>query len=166
MAGLKLQLERWLRNVGRLVVLGVGNRMQGDDGAGVLVARRLSKLRLPEGVMVVEAGVSPENFTEKIVKFRPTHLLIVDAALFKAKPGSIRLFTIDRLGGVIFSTHRLPLTLLVDYLKHFIPNVEVRLLAIKPERVEWGEKPSAATLHAIDEAAKILAEILAEKFNF
>ena len=165
---LTAELRRWLKNARRLAVLGVGNRMLGDDGAGMMAAERLSKAKLSRNVMVVKGGVAPENFTGKIVGFKPTHLLIVDAAVFRAKPGSLRLFTMDEVSGLTFSTHRLPLTLLTDYIKHSLPEVDARLLAVKPGKVGWGLKPtrevSAAVRRAVEALLKSLPEALRKNF--
>ena len=59
----------------RVAILGVGNEMKGDDGAGVRVVRELSQ-RMPAtpGVLLVDAGQAPENFTGPLRRFRPPRL--------------------------------------------------------------------------------------------
>lgn len=41
----------------RVLVVGVGNVLLGDDGFGVEVARRLETVALPDGVRVIETGI-------------------------------------------------------------------------------------------------------------
>lgn len=157
---LKKELKEWLKNAERLVILGIGNKMLGDDGAGVLVAEKLFEAGFPRNLRVIKGGVAPENFTGQIVKFRPTHLLLVDAALFKGKPGTFRLFPAEKISGLTLSTHRLPLTLLIQYLEHALPRLKIKLLAIKPARVGWGLNPSPTIRSAAKEIARILLESL------
>jgi hydrogenase maturation protease len=47
----------------RTVVIGVGNRLRGDDGAGVAVAERLSD-RVPPGVEVVSCDEEPSRLMD------------------------------------------------------------------------------------------------------
>lgn len=42
----------------RILIAGVGNLLRGDDGFGVRVVHRLERRSLPEGVRVVEVGIS------------------------------------------------------------------------------------------------------------
>lgn len=42
----------------RILVVGVGNILHGDDGFGVEVARRLAERPMPEGVKVDETGIA------------------------------------------------------------------------------------------------------------
>lgn len=41
----------------KIVVLGCGNTLMGDDGVGIRVIERLQEMKLPENVEVIEAGV-------------------------------------------------------------------------------------------------------------
>ncbi|BAI60446.1 putative F420-nonreducing hydrogenase subunit D [Methanocella paludicola SANAE] len=41
----------------KIVVLGCGNTLMGDDGVGIRVIERLQGMKLPENVEVIEAGV-------------------------------------------------------------------------------------------------------------
>jgi len=41
----------------KIVVLGCGNTLMGDDGVGIRVVERLQKMGLPDNVEIIEAGV-------------------------------------------------------------------------------------------------------------
>ncbi len=162
MPTIEAQLKAWLKGARSVVVIGVGNPMLGDDGAGVLVARRLASRRLPEKLKVLEGGVAPENMAGKAVKYNPTHILLVDAAAFKGRAGSLRLFPIEQVAGLPLSTHRLPLTYLAEYLQHSLPYVKISLLAVKPKKVGWGLKPTREVLKAVERAVKAIFQALKE----
>ena len=71
----------------RVAILGVGNESNGDDGAGVRVVRELAA-RMPAtpGVLLIDAGTAPENFTGPLRRFRPELVIEIDAAHLGAAP--------------------------------------------------------------------------------
>ena len=67
---------------GRVCIVGVGNRLRGDDGAGP----RLIDARHPDASGVwLDAGVVPENYLEIIARANPDTVLIVDVVEVKAE---------------------------------------------------------------------------------
>lgn len=74
----------------RTLVLGIGNPLMGDDGAGVEVVRLLAESELPENVTVMEAG-SPGWGLANWVTGWPS-VILVDAAKMGREPGEWRRF--------------------------------------------------------------------------
>ena len=109
---IKKELKKRLKGAKRIAVLGVGSELRADDAAGMLVAKNLAN----KNVEVFLAGAAPENFTGAIKKIKPTHVIIIDCADMKKKPGSVLLIDPARVSGVSFSTHTLPLNILAGYL--------------------------------------------------
>lgn len=70
----------------RVVVLGVGNRSRGDDGAGPEVVRRLQG-RVPPGVDLLECGADPVELMERWDGCAVA--LVVDAARSGGEPGTL-----------------------------------------------------------------------------
>jgi len=66
----------------RLSALG---EMRGDDAAGIEVVRRLRHKLKSSKVLLVEGGVAPENFTSNIRRFKPSHVIFIDATDFGAE---------------------------------------------------------------------------------
>jgi len=123
------------------VVLGVGNRLRGDDAIGSLVTDKLGKF---EGLMVIDCATTPENYIEPVVRLAPERILIVDACDFGGKPGEFRLFEredIERLAAGLLSTHTLPLSMTVALLEQQL-KTRIQLLGVQPERIDFGEKLS------------------------
>ena len=145
------------KGTNRVVIVGVGSEFRGDDAAGVLVARNLKKNVKSSNVLVIEGGVAPENFTSEIRKFEPSHVFLIDAADFKAKPGTVRLFNdLSVAIGQSISTHKLSLSILSDYL-HNQTSVKVSLIGIQPAGAEMGGKMCKEVKDVVDELAKALA---------
>jgi hydrogenase 3 maturation protease len=171
-----------LEKAERLYVLGIGNRRKGDDAAGSLCVRLLRKEmarkkrradRLPADsgrplrtlrkgvareVRVLDAGEAPENATGLIRELRPTHVLIVDAAVGGHQPGTIFVIEKEKIRQEDISTHRLPLAHLVRYLEESI-GCRVILVGIEPQEVAWGKPVSATVRAAVSHLAAGLAHI-------
>jgi len=77
-------LKAFFAGAERVAVMGIGSRLRGDDAAGLLTAallrRALARQQVGVKTLVVSGDTAPENVTGEIKKFRPTHLLILDAA--------------------------------------------------------------------------------------
>ena len=65
------------------ILLGIGNPLNGDDGAGIYVAEQFRK----DGWISLSCGTAPENFTGIIRKAHPDCLVLVDAAALGLSPG-------------------------------------------------------------------------------
>ncbi len=100
----------------RLLILGLGNLLMGDEGLGVHVARRLAERveDLPPGVVVDEGGTAGFQLTHFFTHY-PT-VILIDATLDEQSPGTIRLlqprFSSDFPRAL--STHDIGLKDLVD----------------------------------------------------
>ncbi|MEO0005141.1 MAG: hydrogenase 3 maturation endopeptidase HyCI [candidate division WOR-3 bacterium] len=138
--------------MGKILIVGVGNRLRCDDGVGSHIVDLL-KERVKD-VEVIDAGTVPENYLESIIQKRPQRVLIVDACLFDGKPGEFRLFDLESFENLHFpnfSTHTLPLNLIAQLIITKT-NAKVYLLGIQPAQRGFGEKLSpvlSATLPKI-----------------
>lgn len=143
----------------RVAVIGVGSDMRGDDVAGVEIVRRLRQHVKSPRVMLLEAGVAPENFTARIKKFRPSLVIIVDTADFGGEPGEAILAQAKAITGLSISTHTMPLSLFAEYLSEET-DAKVVLLGIQPRRVGFGARVSREVERAIGKLVDALAESL------
>src|SRR5690349_19061121 len=74
----------------RLAVIGIGQELCGDDGAGCAVIQSLQERRGPsETFLALDGGCAPENQTGPLRRFRPSLVVLVDAAQMGIEPGSI-----------------------------------------------------------------------------
>jgi hydrogenase maturation protease len=76
-------------NVSETLVIGVGNAYRGDDGAGIVAARKLAAQKLP-GVRMMEMNGEGTSLVEAW-KNSPS-VLLVDAVSSGAVPGTIHRF--------------------------------------------------------------------------
>jgi hydrogenase 3 maturation protease len=148
----------------RVAVLGIGHELQGDDAAGVLIARRLqSLLGSTEERLILCAGPAPENCTGALRRFEPDLVLMIDAAQMDEGPGTVQLISCQDVTGIGASTHTLPLHILAKYLTSEL-GCEITLLGIQPAFVEFGEM-SPLMLKVVPAIAQRLAILLGKELG-
>jgi hydrogenase 3 maturation protease len=141
-------------NPAKTVIVGVGNTLKGDDGAGPRICHILRDKITAE---FIDAGSAPENYIAKIIKISPEKLLIIDAVDFGAAPGTIKIFDIKDLGRFLFSTHCLSPHLFVEAIRSEI-NVDVIFIGIQPARLHLGRdlsKQVSDTIAALADKIKL-----------
>ncbi|MFH1022744.1 MAG: hydrogenase maturation protease [Planctomycetota bacterium] len=149
-------LRRWLTESGGAnpLILGVGNRLRGDDGAGCHLIDRISDTGR---VRCIDGGCAPENHIERVATMRPGVVWLVDAVDFGGRPGELRVFPPERMGGDALSTHAGSLRLCCEYLRSRA-EIPVVLIGIQPESVVLGRALSAPVSRAVERLAGILRE--------
>lgn len=112
----------------RVVVLGVGNVIMGDEGIGVRCVQRLEAGGgLPEGVIAIDGGTSTHELLEDLENL--DSLIIVDAVATGSAPGTLVRLTGDGIPSALsnkLSPHQHGIN---DLLAH------LRLLDRAPRRV-------------------------------
>jgi hydrogenase maturation protease len=134
----------------KIIIVGIGRTIRGDESTGLLIAEELAKTS-HRNTLVIKAEDRPENYTEQIRHFNPTHILYLLTTRSGRIPGETHLITLEEHSKT--SLHESPLTTLDHYLSNIL-SVETRLLLIEP----WTEMGEPSRL--LKEAArKIAAEI-------
>jgi hydrogenase 3 maturation protease len=154
------QLREWLRDARRVVIVGIGNPIRMDDFVGVKIVGDLRGKVDSERVMLIEAETIPEDHMQEIVDFKPTHILLIDAAKLGLKAGEARLVKPEKLTAIpAYSTHMLPLRIFCEYLDK-TAKTEIALLLIEPKKTDFGEKITKNAQVVSTKMAAILIEIL------
>ncbi len=133
---------------GKVVILGIGNTLRGDDGAGSLLAGRI-KGRVP--FVVFDAQVSPENYLEKIIREKPDTIMIIDTVDFDGKPGEFKVLEAQDIKTAnLFATHNASISLTINYLQSNI-KADIIILIIQPKSINFSDKLSPEVTNALDE---------------
>jgi len=120
-------------DVGRVLIIGVGNRQRGDDGVGPVLIDRLSSAGFTN---ILDAGTVPENYTKYIVQYCSDTIIIVDALSFGRQPGEWKIFTPDECNEYGFSTHNASLSLFASYIRQNI-HAKIFIIGIQPATTEF-----------------------------
>lgn len=137
MEKIEVKLQNWFSNAQRVVIAGIGNPLRKDDSIGIEIVRKLRN-RVPKTVFLIECETVPENYIDQITEFKPTHILIVDAAYLYQRPGASELIDPEQMTGNTVSTHALPLQIFCEYLT-ITTKARISLLAIQPRNTCFGE---------------------------
>jgi hydrogenase maturation protease len=144
-------------------VIGVGNAFRGDDGVGLVVARRLSALALP-GVTVLE--LSGEGTALVEAWGEADRVIVVDAVSSGAKAGFVYRLEAADLGLPEFfsghSTHAFGLAEAIELARRLerLPD-QLVVYGIEGQTFEYGKALSPE----VEEAAGIVVERIAEELS-
>lgn len=138
---------------GKVVIVGIGNIMRGDDGFGPALIEELSG-RID--AVCIDAGVTPENHTGIITKEKPDTILLVDAVHLDLTPGEYTLLKKDDILNSALTTHNMSPAMLINFLESGT-KADMYLLGIQPGAALFGDEMSASvkkTLTILSESIK------------
>jgi hydrogenase maturation protease len=150
---------------GTTLVLGIGNTLLSDEGAGIhAIHRLLARAEFLQDVRFIDGGTLSFTLAGPIAEAR--RLIVIDAAELQRAPGSVETFVdadMDRFLGqhTRRSVHEVGLLDLmqIGQLTRSLP-AQRALIAIQPASVDWGEHPTPDVDNAIELAcARALALI-------
>ncbi|MBN2174039.1 MAG: hydrogenase maturation protease [Bacteroidales bacterium] len=72
----------------RILILGMGNILLGDEGVGVRAVEYLEKQKLPDYVDLLDGGTGGFTLLPELLKYE--EVILIDATLDDNPPGSIR----------------------------------------------------------------------------
>ncbi|MPL96886.1 Hydrogenase 3 maturation protease [bioreactor metagenome] len=130
----------------------IGSPILLDDGAGPALFSELEAFPA-EGVVPVNCETTPENWIAPLSKNPPQVLMVADAADMGLPGGSVRRMKLEDTGGITFSSHGIPLSLLLEPLKK---SVEIMIIGIQPERRGFGEGLSPEVSRAVQSVAQAI----------
>ncbi|MFH1709854.1 MAG: hydrogenase maturation protease, partial [bacterium] len=105
---------------------------------------------------------APENLSGEIRKYEPDHLIIIDAADIGKEPGDVAVFTPENCGGMSFSTHRLPIKVLAQYLEQSF-KCSIMIIGIQPKDLGFGGPVSKEVEASARNVSKAVKEAVSQK---
>ena len=149
------ELKNWLMGAKKIVVAGIGNPIRSDDYVGLKIVQELQG-KVSENVYLLECETVPESYILDIEQFKPTHVLLIDAAFLKLKPGTAALLEAEKIADLpSITTHMLPLRIFCEYVKQ-ATGAKIALLLIEPKCMEFGEGLSNEVQAGADRLTKML----------
>ena len=153
------ELTAWFSKAEKIVIAGIGNPIRKDDYVGTKIVQDLQG-KTSERVHLIECETVPESFLQKIIDIKPTHMLLIDAAILGLRPGESKLIEPERLATFqAYSTHMLPLRIFCGYLAQ-TTSAKIALLVIEPKNTDFGEGLTAEVETSSQRLVSILLKIL------
>lgn len=147
-----------------VLVLGIGNTLLSDEGAGVATLALLQEQKpQKENLRYLDGGTLSFTLSPEISE--SDALIILDAAELNTTPGTVRCFEGDEmdhfLGNTKRSAHEVGLLDLMDIarLTDSLPKYRA-LVGIQHKSLDWGDRPTDIVAKAIPHAAQAASKII------
>ena len=141
---------------GKVMILGVGNPLRGDDGVGPYL---IEQLKGQVNAILLNCEEVPENFLGQIVENQPDSILIIDAINLGMSPGVAAILEEDELEGISWATHHASLRLFINCLKADT-KANVLIMGIQPKSTEFGSAISAEVKETVGLLQSIILRTL------
>jgi hydrogenase maturation protease len=155
----------------RVLIAGIGNSWQRDDGFGSEVARRIEARELPEGVAVIDFGTGGLDLAYQVM-YGYDALLMIDVSRQGGSPGTLYVMEVDEdevasgsvEDGEVLNPHGMDPETVLRFIKITggWPG-KVVIVACEPQTVEeMGVGLSAVVEEAVDRAVELVIETAKE----
>lgn len=146
----------------RLLVMGVGNYLMGDEGVGIHAVQKLIAAGLPDFVDVVDGGTGGFHLLEFFEKYRK--IILVDATLDGNKAGTIRLIKPKYAADFpkSMSTHDIGLRDMMTSLQLLDKLPEIHLFVVS---IEYIQQQGVEMTPEVEAAMPELLKRVTEKVN-
>jgi hydrogenase maturation protease len=145
------------------LILGVGNILLADEGAGVHAMRYLQDHYDLPNTTYIDAGTLSFTLAADIAD--ADHMIVFDAAQIGAEPGGIQVFQDEEVDEFLKSgkgsVHEVGFADLMDIarLEECLPT-RYALIGIQPETLGWGDAPSETVRRSLPRAAANAAALV------
>ena len=155
----------------RVLIAGIGNAWQRDDGFGSEVARRLDHEELPDGVAVIDFGTGGLDLAYQAM-YGYDAILMVDISRQGGEPGTLYVMEVDEdevaagsvEDGEVLNPHGMDPETVLRFIK--ITGAwpgKVVIVACEPQTIEeMGMGLSPVVEEAVERAVKLVLETAAE----
>ena len=147
-----------------VLVLGIGNTLLSDEGAGIHAVRSLEAEGSLPNVQYLDGGTL--SFTLAGAIEDSERLIVVDAAELGAPAGTVRCFEGRDMDAFLGSSrkrsvHEVSLLdlMAVVLLAGRLPECRA-LVGIQPQNLDWGHDPSPAVQQALPAACRTVRELI------
>ena len=147
----------------RIAIIGIGNPLMSDDGAGVAVLDIL-KESVPSAVEIIELGSGGLALLHKMESF--DRVVLADAVDFGGQPGEVRVFSPDDVNSVKtigYSLHDVDILKVIELAGQMNQCPErIMIAAIQPASLEHSTEMTPAVRDNLEVLASKIQELVSE----
>ena len=147
-----------------VLVAGIGNVLQSDDGFGVEVVQRLLGRPVPDGVRVAEFGIRGVHLAYELLDGYDA-LVLVDAVPLGEAPGTVVVMEPDPVAATdaVIDAHTMGPDVVLSTLARLGGEVaHIRVVGCQPATLEEGFGLSPPVAAAVDGAVDLCLELVAD----
>ncbi|MEN3014172.1 MAG: hydrogenase maturation protease [Endomicrobiia bacterium] len=147
----------------KVVCVGVGNTLKGDDGVGCYIVEKLKNTINNKNFLFINAGVVIENYLDKIIKFAPDIVIFFDALKTNVECDCFILEK-DQLHNYTFSSHNISLATIIEFLEQNlnIKKASYFVVALKVLKTVFSESLSSSVKSLADKIVEVFLKVLKE----
>ena len=148
-----------------IAVVGIGNSLLTDDGAGIHTLERFSREHADEGVCCLDGGTVGLALLNRLANL--DGLVALDAMILGKKPGSVTVLVGEDMDSHLRnqrgSVHEVGLSDLMDALRlrGELPPHRA-LIGIEPADMDWGTEPTPSVAAAVPKAAALAHDLVCQ----
>jgi hydrogenase maturation protease len=151
----------------KTLILGIGNTLLQDEGAGVHAVRQLAEQAAHrDDIELMDGGTLSFSLAGAIEDAE--QLIVIDAAQLGGEPGTTKVFLGEQMDSFVGSNrkrsvHEVSLVdlLMIARLADSLP-AKRALIGIQPRDIDWGEQPSPPVAAAIQQACDRALQLAAQ----
>lgn len=145
----------------KVLILGIGNILQSDDGLGVYIVNRIvdSKVDLPDNVDIIDGGTA--GFDLLSVMEGKDKIVIIDAVRAEGRPGSVYRFRPEhaRETRASVSLHEVGIMEVIRTLRLLGSDPEIEVIGIVPEDISTTNiSISSAVLESVPKTIELVLD--------
>ncbi|MDD2700821.1 MAG: HyaD/HybD family hydrogenase maturation endopeptidase [Sideroxydans sp.] len=160
-----LTISKVMRESSNTLILGIGNSLLQDEGAGIHAMNYLREaLADRDDITYLDGGTL--SFTLASAIEDTSRLIVIDAAQLNAAPGHTQVFEGVAMDDFLGSNrkrsvHEVSLLdlMAIAHLADHLP-AQRALIGIQPDMIDWGEHPSPAVAAALPQVCAQTRQIL------
>ena len=148
-----------------VAIVGIGNNLLTDDGAGIHVLQQLSRNNTNNNVDLIDGGTVGLALLDRLTDLHG--LVALDAMILGKEPGTVTVLKgeamDEHLRNQHGSVHEVGLSDLMDALRlrGELP-ANRALIGIEPANMDWGTEPTEPVAAAVPEAAALAGDLVRE----
>ena len=148
-----------------MAIVGIGNNLLTDDGAGIHALHELALENADEDLACIDGGTVGLALLDRLSNL--DGLIALDAMILGKSPGSVTVLQGEDMDNHLRnqkgSVHEVGLSDLLDALRLRGELPEHRaLIGIEPQNMDWGTEPTAPVAAAVPEAAALARQLVRE----
>ena len=153
--------------VAKIVVLGVGNLLLTDEGAGVHLIQKLREMEIGEGVELIDGGTSLLDFLSQIEEI--SKLIILDAIKLGGKAGTTYKICVDdsflKAERGMTSLHQLGVVETLAIARKMGKLPPTVIIGIEPKEISYGLELSPEVEREMEKMVNLILDEVKDKRN-
>ncbi|MFX1235655.1 MAG: hydrogenase maturation protease [Promethearchaeota archaeon] len=139
------KLKIRLKHASKIIFMGIGEEKLRDDGVGPYIIGELlthfnMENLLNKMILFINAGTDPMARVDEIVKFNPSHLILLDTCTLSKPPGTIAILERENISEFVpISSHTVPIHIVMDFIIKQTPMLDIFMIGFVPESLEGFE---------------------------